>query len=107
MKQLFFFIVILSTVACQKQEVDCDNMISKCQYIKYQIGQCPTNTDESGNPIWEIKYVIADTSVFTVHGCAELIEAEFKNDQKHQLEETTDVVTKSFLTNFPSTCNCE
>ena len=107
MKQLFFFILIISTIACQKQEIDCDHMVSHCKYVKYQIGQCPTNTDESGNPIWEIKYVIADTSVFTVHGCPALIEAEFENDQKHQLEETTDVVTKSFLTNFPSTCNCE
>lgn len=106
MKQIIFSILILSIVACQKQEVDCDNMVSHCKYVKYQVGQCPTNVDESGNLIWETKYVIADTSIFNVRGCPEMIEEEFKNDQKRTLETVTDPVTKSFLTNFPSSCDC-
>lgn len=102
MKQIFFFILVLSTFACQKQEVDCDNYRSNCRYIQFSFSDCTPNSSEAG---WKWDVVRCDTVDFQAWGCPETIEADFyTNLQKVGAENES---LRKFNEAYPSTCNCE
>jgi hypothetical protein len=105
MKQLFFFIIFMSTIACQKQEVDCDHVRSKCTYIQFNFTDCTPNGSELG---WKYDQIHSDTIVFETKGCADELNREFIQSQERVLNDpNTPVNLKKFMEIYPSTCNCE
>jgi hypothetical protein len=105
MKQLFFVLIVLSTIACQKQEVDCDNYRAKCTYIQFSYTYCPPSSNESGD---ETFVLYSDTLVTEVWGCPDELNLEFIQDQERTMNApTTPENVKKFMKQYPSTCNCE
>ncbi len=106
MKHLIFSIsIIVSTIACQKQEVDCDNYRAKCTYIQFSFTDCSPNGSELG---WDYDRVYSDTIVFETTGCPEQLNRDFILSQERVLNDpTVPVNLKKFMNQYPSTCNCE
>ena len=105
MKQLFLFFVVLTTFACTKQEIDCDNYRSTCTYIRFKYSDCTPNGSELG---WKFDVVTSDTSTVQIWGCPEKLNQDFQ-DQKNKVMNNpeTPVNLVEFEKQFPSTCNCE
>lgn len=109
MKNLFlpfglFAFLVLSVVACQKREVDCDNYRSTCTYTQFSYSDCTPNGSEIG---WEWDNVDSDTTIFQTWGCPESIEAKFVSQQLETLNSpSTPENVQQFLKAYPSTCNC-
>lgn len=105
MKQLFFLIV-LSTIACQKQQIDCDNYQSHCRYIIPSFSDCSPNGNEIGWQWDRIKYdTIQDNLTW---GCPEKIEQQFDKMQEETMNQsTTSEDLKHFMKLHPATCDCE
>lgn len=105
MKQLFFFIIVLSIFACQKQEVDCDNYRAKCRYIQFSFSDCTPNGSELG---WQWDQVRSDTVDFQTWGCPEMLEKDFESSQESiQNDSRISESLKKFNQTYPSTCNCQ
>lgn len=106
MKQLFFIIVVLTTFACSKQEVDCENYQSHCIYIIPSFSDCSPNGNEIGWQWDRVKYDTIEDNL--TWGCPEQIETEFKQMQEQTLNQpSTSEDLKHFMKQFPATCDCE
>jgi hypothetical protein len=105
MKQLFFVLIVLSTIACQKQEIDCDQVRSKCTYIQFSFTDCTPNGSELG---WDYDQVHSDTVTFETYGCPDELNVQFIHSQERVLNDpNTPVNLKKFMEIYRSTCNCE
>jgi hypothetical protein len=105
MKNLIFSILVLSTIACQKQEVDCDQVHSKCRLIQFSFSNCSPQGGEYG---WKWDIVRSDTTDFFAVGCPHLLNAEFiQQQEKTYNDSNTPIALKKFMQAYPSTCNCQ